>query len=197
MPYLSNGLADRREIWHGDAFWPSRTFPPLKCPHFQIPRWRRPPSWKKEMAISQQWFRWSARNSAWRRILAVLRLPAPTISTFLKSKMAAAAILKNRKMAISQQRFGRCREIWHGDGLWPSSAFSPLKFTHFKNPRWRLPRPWKIEKLKNRKMAISQQRFDWSKFGMVTRFGRLTLQWLKRAELRRNRSNRGRDMAIF
>jgi len=35
-----------------------------------------------------------------------LSLSAVTISKFLKSKMAAAAILKNRKIAISQQRFG-------------------------------------------------------------------------------------------
>ena len=34
-PYLSNGLADQREIWHGDAPWPSRAFPALKFTHFQ------------------------------------------------------------------------------------------------------------------------------------------------------------------
>ena len=73
----------------------------------------------RKMAISQQRFDRSPRNLARCRILFVLSRLTPKISTFSKSKMAAAAILK-KEMAISQQWFGRCREIWHGDGLWPS-----------------------------------------------------------------------------
>jgi len=44
MAYPSNGLTDRRKIWHDDAFPLSGAFPPLKFPHFENPRWRRPPS---------------------------------------------------------------------------------------------------------------------------------------------------------
>ena len=47
-PYLSNGSIDRREIWHGGAFWPSWAFPSIKFSHFGNPRWLRPPSWKIE-----------------------------------------------------------------------------------------------------------------------------------------------------
>jgi len=36
-PYLSNGLTDRLEIWHNNAFWPSWPFPPLKFPYFENP----------------------------------------------------------------------------------------------------------------------------------------------------------------
>jgi len=60
------------------------------------------PSWKIEkMTISQQRLGRSPRNLARWRILLVLSLAMPKISKFWKSKMAAAAILKNRKMTIS------------------------------------------------------------------------------------------------
>jgi len=63
--------------------------------------------------------------------------------------MAAAAILKNQKIAISQQRI---------DVFWPSRHGQPIKFQDFKNPRLR---PWKMEN------AISQKpldRFWWNLF---------------------------------
>jgi len=47
-PYLSNDLTDRHKIWHGDTLWHYWPFPPLKFPHFENQRWRRPPSWKIE-----------------------------------------------------------------------------------------------------------------------------------------------------
>jgi len=45
LPYLSNGLADRHEIWHRDARWPSWPFRPLKIWNFEI--------WKSNMAASR------------------------------------------------------------------------------------------------------------------------------------------------
>ena len=46
-------------------------------------------------------------NLAWWRILAPYRGSSVKISNFWKSKMAAAAILKTTKIAISPQRFDR------------------------------------------------------------------------------------------
>ena len=44
--YLSNGLTDRHEIWHGDAVRPFSPFRPLKIWNFENIEWQRPPSWK-------------------------------------------------------------------------------------------------------------------------------------------------------
>jgi len=63
-----------------------------------------------------------------------------------KSKMAAASILKNRKIAISQQRFDRSpQNLALGRRL---TAFSirPLNFWPFKSPRWWQPPFWKTER---------------------------------------------------
>ena len=55
-------------------------------------------------------------------------------------KWRTAAILKNWK---SRKR----HEIWHVKAYWPSEHVQELKFSTFKNPRWRTPPPsWKIEK---------------------------------------------------
>jgi len=54
--------------------------------------------------------------------------------------------LKNWKIAISQPRLER---FWRSLAGWCSSTFltvRPLKMWNFKNPRWRRPRSWKIEK---------------------------------------------------
>jgi len=58
--------------------------------------------------------------------------------------------LENRH--ISAAAWHSRHEILHGDGVWPCWPFRPLKS---RNPIW--PRP---PFLKNRKIAISQQRFD-------------------------------------
>jgi len=39
-PYLSNGLSDSHEIWHGDAHCPSEPHWPFKFRVFKNPRWR-------------------------------------------------------------------------------------------------------------------------------------------------------------
>ena len=43
-PYLSNGLSDRHEIRHIDAYWPSEQVQLLKCSTLKNPRWRTPPT---------------------------------------------------------------------------------------------------------------------------------------------------------
>ena len=37
-------------------------------------------------------------------------------------------------------------EIWHTDAVSSSWPFGPLKISNFKNPRWRRPPSWRIEK---------------------------------------------------
>jgi len=54
--------------------------------------------------------------------------------------MVASAILKNRKLSISQQRFDRSPQIWYIDAVW---LFYSLNFRNFKNPRWRRSPVWK------------------------------------------------------
>ena len=108
-----------------------------KCPTWvvqtrssQIQDGGRPPSWKnRKIAISHQLFDWSPRNLAWSPVLS---LPTPKISTFWKSKMAAAAILKNRKIAKSQQRLDRSPWFCVVTHFCPSWPFRPLKIRNFK-----------------------------------------------------------------
>jgi len=38
--YIHSGLIDRREIWQGDANWPSPPYRPLKIRSFKNQRWR-------------------------------------------------------------------------------------------------------------------------------------------------------------
>jgi len=67
--------------------------------------------------------------------------------------MAAATIMKNRKIAVSWQRFDLFRPNlawWCGATSWPYG----LKIWNFENPRWRRPPSWKIEN------AICRQRYD-------------------------------------
>jgi len=69
------------------------------------------------------------------------------ISNFSKSKMAAAAILKITKIAISQQRFDRSLQIWYPDAKWTSLPLRPSKKLTFTNPRWRTAAILKTVKL--------------------------------------------------
>jgi len=65
-----------------------------------------------QITISRLGFGQFRPNLAWRRRLALLSCPAVNGIKSLKFKkynMAAAAILKNRKIPISRQQFGRLR----------------------------------------------------------------------------------------
>ena len=65
--------------------------------------------------------------------------------------MAAAAILKNRKSAISPERFTDLRQIWYDDAYLASEADMKLKFSTFKNSIWRT-----AAILKNGKSAVEE-----------------------------------------
>ena len=93
----------------------------VKNSKFKNPRQRRPPSWK----IERFW-----RNLACRRSSTLLTIPTVTDLKFLKSKMAAAAILKNTQISNPHK-------IWHGYAYLPSEQVRQLKCPTFKNPRWR------------------------------------------------------------
>ena len=105
-PYLSTGLTDRQEIWHRDARWLSWPFRPLKFSNFKNPRWRQLPFWKIEILpyLSNGL---TDRRQIWRddALWPSWPFPPPKFPRFWKSKMVAAAILKNRKIVISHQRF--------------------------------------------------------------------------------------------
>ena len=90
----------------------------------------RPPSWKnRKIVISQPRFERFWRNLA--RWCSLTLLTVPTVKNLkfqkFKSKMAAAAILKNRKIAIAQLRFERFRRNLAWWRSRPSWLFGPLQ----------------------------------------------------------------------
>ena len=49
-PYRRNVLTDPHEIWHDDAYWPSKGYGQLKIPTFKNPRWQTAAILKKSKA---------------------------------------------------------------------------------------------------------------------------------------------------
>ena len=98
----------------------------------------------RDRAISQPRFERFRRNLAWWCSLTFLTVPTVKNLKFQKSKMAAAAMLKNRKIAISRPRFNR---FWHN-----LETVKNLKFCKSKMAAAAI--------LKNRKIAISRPQFD-------------------------------------
>ena len=74
---------------------------------------------------------------------------------FYKSKMAAAAILKNRKIAISRPWFNR---FWRNFARWSISDL--LTVPTVKNLKFQKSKMAVAAILKNIKIAISQPQFD-------------------------------------
>ena len=103
----------------------------------------RPPSWK--IAISQPGFERFQQNLACRRRSTLLSVRTVKNVIFPKSKMAAAAILKNRKSAISPERFNVCSRNLAYDAQCASEPDRKLKFPTFENARWRTAAILKIE----------------------------------------------------
>ena len=60
--------------------------------------------------------------------------------------MAAAAILENRKIAISRPRFDQFWPNLGGRRISNLLSCRLLKIWNLKNPRWRRPPSWKIDK---------------------------------------------------
>ena len=145
--YFSTSLTDCHEILHGDALrhcWRVRW---LKIRNLKNPTWRRPPSWKIEKSSYQPRNERFQRNMArWRSLKNLLIVPdSPDRKNikFRKSKMAAAAILKNQTSPYLCRDTIDFDAIWHDDAVWLSWLFRPLQVWNFENPRWRRPPDWK------------------------------------------------------
>jgi len=143
---------DHREIWHGDAVWPSWAFRPLKFHKFKNPRWRRPPHWKVEESpyvgrtLSDLYKIWhgDAVRPSWRvRPLKIWRFNNP--------RWRRPPSWKIKKWPYLSEGSTNCRTIWYNDAFWPSPWHSiGHKITNF----WK----WKMTdgcQLKCRKIAIS------------------------------------------
>ena len=102
-----------------------------KCPSWvvrthaqQLQDGGRPPSWKsRKIVISRPRFHRFRPNLARRRSSALLSRATVTNFKFEKSKMAAAAILKNRKIAI-----GAIQKLCHT--FWSRPILDPLPRCH-------------------------------------------------------------------
>ena len=71
--------------------------------------------------------------------------PLSVLSKEAKSKMAAAAILKNLKIALSRTQFNR---FWCNLATWCiSNLLNVPTVKNFTYPRWRRPPSWKIENI--------------------------------------------------
>ena len=66
-----------------------------------------------------------------------------------------ANILRNPKSRYRDNGLTFRHEIWHGDAIWHLWCVPQLKICNYKNPTWRRPPFWKIEKI-----AISRPQFQ-------------------------------------
>ena len=117
-PYLGRVLTDFNQIWRGDALRPPRAVRPLKMQNFENPRWRRPPSWKiEQIAISRPCFDQFRPNLAGWLTSTLLSCPSVKNLKFSKYKVAADAILENRKSPYLGRSFSDFDEIWQIDAI--------------------------------------------------------------------------------
>ena len=96
-----------------------------------------------KIAISQQLVNRSRRNLLGDTSLTLLTFATPKISTFLKSKMAAAAILKNRHIST----------LWRMLILLTLLTIKKIKFSNSKVAA--------ANTAKNRIITLCQKPFDW------------------------------------
>ena len=75
--------------------------------------------------------------------------------------MVAAAMLKMEKSPYPRNGLADHHEIWHNDAVWHWWQFRPLKFRKIKNPRWRRPPSWKIEKNGYICATVWPKKFAW------------------------------------
>jgi len=107
--------------------------------------WQRRPFWKFEKSqISPQ-----LNDQFWRNLvqLCVWALRTPSANKILRiwqSKMAAAVILKKRKILIPSQPATDFDKIWHGDVRRSSWPYLHIKFYAFKNSTWLPIAIWKV-----------------------------------------------------
>ena len=143
--YLYDGLNDRHEIWHVNAFRHSWRVLPLKIRNFKNPRWRRPPSWtqigklpylSRGDAVWSSWPFWPLK-----------------IKKFLNPRWRQPPSWEIQKLWYLGNGFTNRHEIWHGYAYWPSEQVR--NFPTYTNQIW-----WTSAILKNPKMAISLHWFD-------------------------------------
>ena len=146
---LAQGCAFFGNFSHCSPFRGSKT---PKTPNFGawIGVWKN----RKITIFRPRFNRFSRNLACW---CSSTPLTAPTIKNlkFQKSKMAAAVILKRTKIEISRQRSTDRYEILHGDAIRHLWCVPQLELCNLKNPTWRRPPSWKIEKL-----VISQSQFQ-------------------------------------
>ena len=104
----------------------------------------------RKIAIFRPRFNRFQLNLAWRR--TSIHLSCPTVKKFKILKIQHSGGRHFKKIEKSPY-FGRgltdFDAIWHSYTVSPPWTFQPLKFQKFKNPRWRCPPSWKIEKWRN------------------------------------------------
>ena len=118
--------------WYGDAYWASEWDRKLKFPTFENPRWRTAAIWKNwKITISQPRLERFRQNLAWRPRPNLLSVTTVKNLKFPKSKIAAVAILKNQKSAISPERFNEPSRNLAYDSQCASEPDRKLKFSTF------------------------------------------------------------------
>ena len=149
LPYLSNVLTDRREVWQNNTLWPSWPFPPLKFPYFENPR--RPPSWRIEKLpdlgcdltnFYEIWHSDAVRPYWPFRPLKFQKFKYPRWRLLPSLKIETSPYLSNG--------LTDCRKIWHCDAHWQVDAYLPnrqSKIRPFKNQGWCTGDVWTIKNL--------------------------------------------------
>ena len=155
-------VTDFDKIWHADASPPSGPQSRIKLRNFKNPIWRRPSSWKnRKILIPSRPIDRFWRNLARWCVSTLWTIITNKISRFQKSKMAAAAILKIRKIAISPQWSDQFWQNLDSDASGPYRYRHQIKIHDFENPRH-------LEKSKNLTIFTTV----WpilTKFGMLMR----------------------------
>ena len=124
----------------------------------------------RKIAIFWPGFGQFRTNFAWWRSSVLLSRPTVKNVNFLKSKMAAAAILKNQKIATYLCcGLADFDKIWQADAVRSFWAFRPLKFLQILKIQDGSPAV-----LRNRKIVISRPWFDRFRRNL-TRWRMLTL----------------------
>ena len=138
--YLWNYCIDCNQIFQSDK---DHQVPFMCGPNMlQInPRWRMATILKNHYISTTDW-------QILTKFGTLMHLGTPSankIWKFLKSKMVAAAILKQEKSQYPKNCWTNFKKICHSDAARPSRLNLPIKIENFKNPRWCWPPSWKIK----------------------------------------------------
>ena len=120
----------------------------------------------RKIAISRPQFERFRQNLARGRSSNLLSVCTVKNLNFLKSKMAAAAILKNRKIPYLGRSSSDCNKVCHTDAFRPSWPFRRLKFEILKIQHGGVRH---LENSKNRHCSAAVGAIS-TKFGIVMQF---------------------------